>query len=91
MMIVARDGRQIVTALGALRRRVTPEDTQTRAAYRRSVVSARPIPEGKRIERADLDAKRPGTGLPPEFIDLIVGRTAKRAIAADEILTHDDF
>jgi N-acetylneuraminate synthase len=91
MMVVARDGRQIVTALGAPRRRVTPEDMQTRAAYRRSVVSAREIPEGKRIERADLDAKRPGTGLPPEFIDLIVGRTAKRAIAADEILTHDDF
>jgi len=36
-----------------------------------------------------LDVKRPGTGIEPKFIDVVVGREAKRDIKADEWITWE--
>ena len=43
---------------------------------RRSVVAARDIPEGTSIEREMLTTKRPGFGVAPKYIDVLVGRRA---------------
>ncbi len=91
MAKIATEGMDIVKSLGNKRRIVSPEDLTTREAYRRSIVSARAIPEGKVIERADLDVKRPGTGLSPEHIHLLVGRLARRNIEADVVISEDDY
>lgn len=58
---------------------------------RRSVVAAHPITVGAVITREMLTAKRPGTGLPPEFIDRLVGAVAVRDIDADTLLQLDDI
>jgi N-acetylneuraminate synthase len=53
---------------------------------RRSIVTARDISEGAILTREMLTFKRPGTGIYPKFVDVVVGRTAKRHIAEDTVL-----
>jgi N-acetylneuraminate synthase len=91
MEALVREATRAHVALGAYRRTVTAADMNTRAAYRRSVVAARDIPTGKVIERQDLDTKRPGTGLSADLLPTIVGRVARRDVAADTLLASDDY
>ncbi|MGO9133443.1 MAG: N-acetylneuraminate synthase family protein [Methylovirgula sp.] len=83
--------KKIVKALGTTRRVLSSEDYHKIPAFRRSVVAARRIAKGQTIEAADLDVKRPGTGLEPQYVHLIIGRVAKRDIDFDDMLTLDDF
>jgi len=68
-----------------------PVDAES-AAYRyarRSIVSARDISQGTRISREMLTFKRPGTGIYPKFVDMVVGRTARQDIAEDTVITWE--
>jgi N,N'-diacetyllegionaminate synthase len=56
---------------------------------RRSVVAAVGIPSGVIITRDMLTTKRPGYGIKPKDIDLLVGRTARVDIDFDEVITWD--
>ncbi|MCD7921120.1 MAG: N-acetylneuraminate synthase family protein [Clostridiales bacterium] len=58
---------------------------------RRSLVSSCAIAKGSRITRDMLTFKRPGTGIPPERIDEIVGRVLVQSVKEDTILTEDMF
>jgi sialic acid synthase SpsE len=53
---------------------------------RRSLVAARALPAGHRLTRGDVAIKRPGTGLTPADLEVVVGRTLARAVDADELL-----
>lgn len=91
MEAIVRGSARVNAALGSYRRTLSDQEKETIPAYRRSIVAARPIAAGKTIAREDLDLKRPGTGLRPEDLELVVGRTARRDIAADAVLTAEDF
>ena len=54
---------------------------------RRSIHTKVDIPEGTRVGREMLVIKRPGYGIKPKFIDLVVDREAKKDIKADEWIT----
>jgi len=56
---------------------------------RRSLVAARAIPKGAHIERDMLTIKRPGFGIKPKYLDLLVGRVTKVAIEEDTVLTWE--
>ncbi len=56
---------------------------------RRSVVAAANIPKGTTITASMLTVKRPGFGVKPKFIELLVGRTARTDIEEDDIVTWD--
>jgi sialic acid synthase SpsE len=83
--------KRIVKALGTTRRVLSKEDYRQIPAFRRSIVAARAIAKGQTIQIEDLDVKRPGTGIEPQYLEIIVGRVAKRDIGFDEMLTSDDF
>ena len=53
---------------------------------RKSIVAAHPIPKGKKIFLADLEFKRPGTGLPPSYADRLIGTRARKDFKKDEKL-----
>lgn len=59
--------------------------------YYRSLATCAPIAKGERYSWNNLDAKRPGTGIPMRHADLFIGREAKRDIPADCLLTWEDF
>lgn len=67
------------------------EDATFIPQMRRSVTANVMIPSGTEITREMLAIKRPGTGIPPVDIDLVVGRRATRDLGADETLNREDL
>jgi N,N'-diacetyllegionaminate synthase len=62
-----------------------------RAIFTRSLVARQPLAAGTVIGEAHLAVKKPGTGLSPDRLPELVGRTLRRALAADELIREDDF
>jgi sialic acid synthase SpsE len=91
LKFIASEGKRIVVALGNYRRSLSKEDLVKITAFRRSIVAAKEIPIGKIIERNDLDLKRPGTGIAPEILPLLIGKVAKKSVEADTLISLDDF
>lgn len=70
-----------------------PADSEraTRVNNRKSVVLTRPVRTGEPLARAFLAIKRPGYGIPPKFLEQVVGKVAARDLTADEVLTWEDL
>ena len=81
--------RKTEQALGHTYRRMLPEEAELARLGRRSLVATRNIRVGEIIRAEDLTIKRPGFGIEPQHLDLIVGRVARRDIEADRVLTWD--
>ena len=62
-----------------------------RVKMRRSIVAAKHLPAGHVLSMEDLDAKRPGDGIPPNEFARVVGKKVKRDMEADEMLFPDDL
>jgi N-acetylneuraminate synthase len=77
-------------ALGNFERTVSQAEMDQRKKMRRSVVAAKDLPAGTVLTIGDLDAKRPGTGLPPEKILELVGKVVVRDIEADTLISAAD-
>ncbi len=59
--------------------------------FEKSVVSVCQIKKGTVITEKMIAVKKPGTGIPARKFDDVVGRTAKRNIAADSVLQKEDL
>ena len=81
--------RTVEKALGKATKGLEPLEKEAFLYARRSVTSAARIPRGATITREMLTYKRPGTGISPRFLDLVVGRTARRAIPEDTTMTWE--
>ena len=62
-----------------------------RKLFTRSVVARRALDAGSVLAKADLVAKKPGTGIPAERLDALVGRRLARAVGADALLSEEDL
>jgi sialic acid synthase SpsE len=81
--------RTVEKALGRPVKGVEPLEEEAYRFARRSVTSARAIPRGATIARDMLTYKRPGTGISPRHLDLVVGRTARVDIPDDTTITWE--
>lgn len=81
----------IASILGNTCKHSQEQEEISRLNARRSIVATKFIPKGKIIEKEDLAIKRPGTGIPPEFINYLIKSTALRDINEDEIIQFGDF
>jgi len=43
------------------------------------------------LTRADLAVKRPGRGIPPRYLEQLLGRRLRADMEADAVLTWDDL
>lgn len=86
MVAAIRDAEQ---ALGDGIKRITVAEAENKKAVRRSLVARTDIPKGAVITEEILAIKRPGTGLEPKFLNLVIGRKARVAIKRDEIINTD--
>ena len=57
---------------------------------RRSIVTTKAVSKGTVLTEEMLCLKRPGTGIAPEHMNILVGRTLKRDIGQDEIIYWED-
>ncbi|OOF07896.1 acetylneuraminic acid synthetase, partial [Salinivibrio sp. PR5] len=68
---------------------VLPCETIPRREARRSLVITNNLSAGDKIKPEHLMSKRPGTGISPEYIDVVLGREIKRDVEEDTVLTWD--
>lgn len=78
--------RNIEQALGDGIKRPTPTELRNRPIVRKSIVASRRIMTGEVFAEDNLCVKRPGTGISPMRWDDMLGRTATRNYAADELI-----
>jgi len=85
--------RQIEGARGdSIPRPFSDEELKYRKYAKKSIVAARDLPSGKRIEESHLKfmfAEHPG--LPPDQAYRLIGKTTNRDIAAFDLLSEDDL
>jgi sialic acid synthase SpsE len=87
---MVRQIRDVEAALGDGRKLgPRPEEMEFYQKARRSVHAAVDIPAGTVITQEMLTVKRPGYGIRPKFVPLIVGRAAKCHIEADQWITWE--
>ncbi len=59
--------------------------------FGKSLVVARDLPAGHRIEAADITIKKPGTGIPAKRFPELLGRTILRSYTTGEFLEENDI
>ena len=62
-----------------------------REIFTRSIVANTALPAGTVLTSDHVRLKKPGTGLPPARLPDVLGRTLRRALAADDMLREDDL
>jgi N-acetylneuraminate synthase len=67
------------------------EMVEMRRTFTKSVVAARPLPEGHVLTPADVAMKKPGTGIPAADVAEVLGRRLGRAVTTDEQLSWSDL
>lgn len=86
---LVREIRTVEASLGHGRKEPVPSEAETASVARKSLVAAQDIPAGRRLTETLIAVRRPGTGLLPSMLPLLVGRTAVRDIPADTVLTQE--
>ncbi len=75
--------------LGSAEKTVLSCEQIPRREARRSLVLTRDMKAGEIIDARDLMAKRPGTGISPQYTDIVIGRKVTRDLEEDTVLTWD--
>ena len=86
MQTIVREGKNIIKALGNSHRSVSDAEMEKRKKFRRSLVARQALGKGHVLSESDFDAKRPGTGVAPDEIQYVVGRTLAVDVAEDQVL-----
>ncbi len=81
--------RWIDKILGLPEKTVLDCEEVPRREARRSLVLTRSMRAGEIISREDLMPKRPGTGISPKYMELVVGRPVRCNLDVDTILMWD--
>lgn len=83
--------RLIQQILGSDKKTVLECEQIPRKQARRSLVLTRDIKAGEVLTEKDLVAKRPGTGISPKYLDIVLGRKVNADLDEDSILTWENI
>jgi len=72
-------------------KRPAPTEMVSRRNNRKSIVLAHTIRTGELLTAGHLAVKRPGYGIPPKHLEALVGRSVRRDMDADDVLTWEDL
>lgn len=86
-----RHVRQAARMRGPIGKHVQPVEADVAHVARQSVCATRSLPAGHLLCRDDLTVKRPGTGIPANRLDELVGRRLQRSVRANDLLVEADF
>ena len=78
-------------ALGGTTRIVSSAEQEQLKKMRRSLILTRDMSAGEIIQLQDLDAKRPGTGIPADRLEDLIGRVMVVDKQADTLLNETDY
>jgi N,N'-diacetyllegionaminate synthase len=83
--------REMEVALGSTRRVLSDVERKKRDAVRRSLHVARDLPAGHILGEADIDYRRPGTGIPPDRLTEVLSRPLTREKNTGQRLEWSDL
>jgi len=78
--------RNIEVALGDGIKRLTQSEERNKPVMRKSLVASQAIKAGEIFSADNITTKRPGTGISPMRWDEVIGRTASRDFAQEELI-----
>lgn len=82
--------RNVEKSLGDGIKRCMPSEEDTKSVARKSLVVQEDLKPGDVLTEENLTVKRPGTGIPPKYFSLLIGKTVKTEIKEDNVLTWND-
>ena len=88
---LVRGIREVETALGDGVKQPTVAELANLTGMRRSIVAARSILAGEKVQAVDFAFKRPATGFAPKRLSELLGRTARADIPADTQIRPEFF
>jgi N-acetylneuraminate synthase len=83
--------RNIEKALGSGTKKPNKSEIEIIKVARRSLVAIRDIRVGEIIKESDIIIKRPGTGIPPKFKEIVIGMKIINDIRQDEPFRWENF
>lgn len=86
---MVRGIRETEAALGSPIKQPAPDELLHLKRGRRSIFAKTDIPAGTPITKEMIDILRPGIGINPRFLDIVIGRCARKAIESNEPITWD--
>lgn len=79
--------RNVESALGNGIKVPAPCELPNLMVARKSVVASHVLPIGHQLRAEDLAIKRPGTGVSPKFLPVLIGRTLRINLEEDDVLS----
>tara|TARA_B100001964_G_C13687960_1_gene360449 strand:- start:56 stop:517 length:462 start_codon:yes stop_codon:yes gene_type:complete len=70
---------------------VADELKPIRDIFRKSIVYLKDLGKGSVIDRRDIGFKKPGIGVDPGYINEVLGKTVKKDVKTDDLLSLDDL
>tara|TARA_Y100000589_G_scaffold36266_1_gene30385 strand:+ start:1431 stop:2432 length:1002 start_codon:yes stop_codon:yes gene_type:complete len=86
---LVRSIRNVQKALGDGIKRPTSSEIKNIKVARKSLVASKYIKKGETYSEDNLTIKRPGTGLPPTILDLILGTRSNRDYKPNDLIDID--
>ena len=81
--------RKIEKLLGHNRINITKSEQKFRPLMRKSVAAKIDIKTGTKLKKSMLTILRPGTGIPPNLLNNLIGTTTKKNIEKGSIINWD--
>ena len=91
MKKMIRDLQRTRMALGDGRKKVYASEAGPVLKMGKKLVAARDLGEGHVLTATDIAIKSPGDGLPPFYLDQLIGQTLSRALRTDETITLESI
>jgi len=91
MKVIVEESRNIARSLGAYERIVSKAEEEKKLKFRRSIVANKDLKQGHVLTLEDLTFKRPETGIRPDELRYVLGRTLKRDFTEDEVIKWNDL
>jgi N,N'-diacetyllegionaminate synthase len=83
--------RNVEKSLGNGIKKCMPSEYPNKMLVRKSIVANQSIKKGEVLTEENMALKRPGSGISPEYYDMLLGRTVKNSIKEDQFITWEDL
>lgn len=91
LKMIVQESKNIANSLGSFKKIVSAEEEEKKLKFRRSIVALADISKDQVIKESFLTYKRPGTGIPPNEMNFVVGRSVNKTIMKDELIKWSDL
>lgn len=91
LLEICKESKAIQKSMGVFQRVVSEDEEAKKLKFRRSIVASRDLKKGETISKEDITSKRPGTGIPPNNEELVIGRVLNKDLTYDTLINPTDL